>query len=227
MMTPRILAIDSDKELTALLITYFESESFKIECAHDGESGLKKALNQDFDAIILDILLPKKNGFLVLKSLREHQTTPVMFLTARNDDIDRIIGLELGADDFLLKPCNPRELLARLRAILRRAPKAPTERNTIQKSWLTLNTKARSVVKGGVSIELTTTEFNILETLMRFPGQAFSKEELTEFALGRKFTAYDRSIDVHISHLRQKLGSNAKGEPLLKTVRGYGYVINE
>src|SRR3990167_11217870 len=125
-MTPHILAIDSDKELTALLETYLRSENFKVDCAHDGKSGLKKALNQSYDAIILDIFLPSLNGFLVLKAMREHQTTPVLFLTARNDDIDRIIGLELGADDFLLKPCNPRELLARLRAILRRAPKAPT-----------------------------------------------------------------------------------------------------
>lgn len=226
-MMPQILAIDSDKEFTDLILTYLESEKFQVECAHDGDVGLKKALSKTYDAIILDILLPKKNGFLVLKDLRKHQTTPVIFLTARNDDIDRIIGLELGADDFLVKPCNPRELLARLRSILRRAPKSPEVRKTINKSCLSLDSATRSVYKNGINIELTNTEFNILETLIRFPTQAFSKEELTEFALGRKFTAYDRSIDVHISHLRQKLGNNNKGEPMLKTVRGYGYSLNE
>lgn len=226
-MTLQILAIDSDKEFTDLLATYLKSENFQVDCAHDGENGLKKALNKQFDAIILDVLLPKKNGFLVLKDLRKHQPTPVLFLTARNDDIDRIIGLELGADDFLSKPCNPRELLARLRSVLRRTPKAPKERKTINKSCLSLDSATRSVYKNGINIELTNTEFNILETLIRFPKQAFSKEELTEFALGRKFTAYDRSIDVHISHLRQKLGDNDNDEPILKTVRGYGYVLNE
>ena len=226
-MTLQILAIDSDKEFTDLLATYLKSENFHVDCAHDGENGLKKALNKQFDAIILDILLPKKNGFLVLKDLRKHQSTPVFFLTARNDDIDRIIGLELGADDFLSKPCNPRELLARLRSVLRRTPKAPKERKTINKSCLSLDSATRSVYKNGINIELTNTEFNILETLIRCPKQAFSKEELTEFALGRKFTAYDRSIDVHISHLRQKLGDNDNDEPILKTVRGYGYVLNE
>lgn len=226
-MTLQILAIDSDKEFTDLLATYLKSENFHVDCAHDGENGLKKALNKQFDAIILDILLPKKNGFLVLKDLRKHQSTPVFFLTARNDDIDRIIGLELGADDFLSKPCNPRELLARLRSVLRRTPKAPKERKTINKSCLSLDSATRSVYKNGINIKLTNTEFNILETLIRFPKQAFSKEELTEFALGRKFTAYDRSIDVHISHLRQKLGDNDNDEPILKTVRGYGYVLNE
>jgi two-component system, OmpR family, response regulator CpxR len=226
-MTPKILAIDNDIELTKLLTTYLESENFSVESVHDGETGLKKALNQSFDAIILDIMLPHKNGFLVLKTLREHQTTPVLLLTARTDDIDRIIGLELGADDYLLKPCNPRELLARLRAILRRTPKTPPVRSIMEQSNITLDAAKRHVQKAGENIELTNTEFNILEMLMRSKGQAFSKEELTEYVLGRKFNAYDRSIDVHISHLRNKLGTNSKNEPILKTVRGFGYIFNE
>lgn len=226
-MNPRILAIDSDIELTQLLVTYLESEKFEVDCIHDGESGLKKALNQSYDAIILDIMLPKKNGFHVLKGLREHQTTPVIVLTARPDDIDRIIGLELGADDFLLKPCNPRELLARLRAILRRTPKTLPTRGTLIQASLSVDSAQRTLKKNGTAIELTHTEFNILEILMQSPQQAFSKEELTEYAMGRKFTAYDRSIDVHISHLRQKLGLNGKGEPILKTVRGFGYALND
>lgn len=226
-MTQKILAIDSDIELTKLLTSYLESENFSVESAHDGEIGLKKALNQSFDAIILDILLPHKNGFMVLKTLREHQSTPVLLLTARTDDIDRIMGLELGADDYLLKPCNPRELLARLRAILRRSPKTPPVRTIMEQSNITLDAAKRHVHKAGVSIELTNTEFNILEMLMRSKGQAFSKEELTEYALGRKFNPYDRSIDVHISHLRNKLGKNNKSEPILKTVRGFGYIFNE
>lgn len=226
-MSPKTLLIDSDVELTKLIATYLQAESFEVSCVHDGEQGLKKALNQTFDVIILDIMLPKKNGFIILQQLRQHQDTPVLLLTARTDDIDRVIGLELGADDYLLKPCNPRELLARLRAILRRATKTPPVRGTMKQANIVLDSAKRLVKKAGLSIELTNTEFNILEMLMRSPGQAFSKEELTEYALGRKFTPYDRSIDVHVSHLRQKLGHNTKHEPILKTVRGFGYILNE
>jgi two-component system response regulator CpxR len=226
-MTPKILVIDSDVELTDLVEHYLKAEKFEVDCVHDGEQGLKKALNQPFDLIVLDVMLPKKNGFIILQQLREHLTTPVLLLTARTDDIDRIIGLELGADDYLLKPCNPRELLARIRAILRRIPKTLPTRGVMTQSNIVLDAARRLVQKAGESIELTATEFNILEMLMRSPGQAFSKEELTEYVLGRKFNPYDRSIDVHISHLRNKLGENIHQEPMLKTVRGFGYIFNE
>ncbi|AHE67321.1 two-component system response regulator CpxR [Legionella oakridgensis] len=225
-MNNKILIIDDDTELTDLLKQYMEPEGFLVNCVHDGETGVKKALNQPFDAIILDVMLPKLNGFEVLKTIREHLDTPVLMLTARGDDIDRIVGLEIGADDYLAKPCNPRELIARLRAILRRAQKHPVHRPLIEHGNIQVDCSKRTVSINGTLLELTNAEFNILEMLIKSPGQAFSKEELTEYALGRKYTAYDRSIDVHISNLRNKLGYNPEGDDWVKTVRGFGYLFN-
>lgn len=225
-MNNTILIIDDDTELTDLLRQYLETEGFEVIAAHDGESGVKQALNHSFDAIILDVMLPKLNGFEVLKAIREHLETPILMLTARGDDIDKIVGLEIGADDYLPKPCNPRELVARLKAILRRTQKNPVHRPVIEENNVVVDCSKRLVTLNGHVQELTNAEFNILEMLIKSPGQAFSKEELTEYALGRKFTAYDRSIDVHISNLRNKLGDNDRGEPLVKTVRGFGYMYN-
>lgn len=225
-MNNNILIVDDDTELTDLLLQYLEPEGFNVVTAHDGEMAVKKALNQSFDAIILDVMLPKLNGFEVLKAIREHLQTPVLMLTARGDDIDRIVGLEIGADDYLPKPCNPRELVARLRAILRRTQKMPIQRPIIEHQEIVVDCSKRIATHEGQPMELTNAEFNILEMLIKSPGQAFSKEELTEYALGRKYTAYDRSIDVHISNLRNKLGENQEGEPYVKTVRGFGYMFN-
>ncbi|ARG97434.1 two-component system response regulator CpxR [Legionella micdadei] len=225
-MSNHILIVDDDTELTDLLVQYLEPEGFEVVCVHDGENAVKKALNQPFDAIILDVMLPKLNGFEVLKAIREHLETPVLMLTARGDDIDRIVGLEIGADDYLPKPCNPRELVARLRAILRRTQKIPAQRPIIEHQGILVDCSKRIATQHGEVLELTNAEFNILEMLIKSPGQAFSKEELTEYALGRKYTAYDRSIDVHISNLRNKLGDNEEGEPIIKTVRGFGYMFN-
>ena len=224
-MSNHILVVDDDTELTELLVQYLEPEGFNTTCVHDGEQAVKKALNHAFDAIILDVMLPKLNGFEVLKAIREHSGTPVLMLTARGDDIDRIVGLEIGADDYLPKPCNPRELVARLRAILRRTQKIPAHRPVIEHHQVIVDCSKRLVTLAGHELELTNAEFNILEMLIKSPGQAFSKEELTEYALGRKFTAFDRSIDVHISNLRNKLGDHQEGEDLLKTVRGFGYML--
>ncbi|RMX18198.1 response regulator [Legionella jordanis] len=212
-MNNNILIVDDDTELSDLLVQYLESEGFNVVAVHDGENAVKKALNQVFDAIILDVMLPKLNGFEVLKAIREHLETPVLMLTARGDDIDRIVGLEIGADDYLPKPCNPRELVARLRAILRRTQKIPAQRPIIEHSGIVVDCSKRLATHHGEPMELTNAEFNILEMLIKSPGQAFSKEELTEYALGRKYTAFDRSIDVHISNLRNKLGDNQQGEP--------------
>jgi two-component system response regulator CpxR len=225
-MNSTILIIDEDTELTDLLSHYLESEGYHVLCIHDGENGVRRALNSQFDAIILDVLLPKLNGFEVLKAIREHSQTPILMLTSRSEDIDRIVGLEIGADDYLPKPCNPRELVARLKAILRRTQKAPIYRPIIEEHNLVVDCSKRNVTRAGVFLELTNAEFNILEMLIKSPGQAFSKEELTEYALGRKYTAYDRSIDVHISNLRNKLGDNNQGEAIVKTVRGFGYMFN-
>lgn len=225
-MNSTILIIDDDTELTDLLTQYLEPEGFNVICVHDGDTGVKKALNMNFDAIILDVMLPKLNGFEALKAIREHSQTPILMLTARGDDIDRIVGLEIGADDYLPKPCNPRELVARLRAILRRTQKTPVHRPIIEEHNIVVDCSKRNVTMAGKYLELTNAEFNILEMLIKSPGQAFSKEELTEYALGRKYTAYDRSIDVHISNLRNKLGDNPQGEAIVKTVRGFGYMFN-
>lgn len=224
-MNGTILIIDNDPEITQKLSLYLEPEGFKVFCAHDGEEGVKKALNQHFDAIILDVMLPKLNGFQVLKNIREHLQTPVLMLTARANDVDKIIGLEIGADDYLPKPCSGRELIARLRAILRRTQKIPLFRPILEHHNIVMDCSKRHVTLAGDYLELTNAEFNILEMLIKSPGQAFSKEELTEYALGRKYTAYDRSIDVHISNLRNKLGDNPHGEPIVKTVRGFGYML--
>ena len=225
-MNNNLLIIDDDIELTDLLSEYLRSEGFQVSSVHDGHEGVKKALHQPFDVIILDVMLPNMNGFEVLKAIRMHQQTPILMLTARGDDVDRIVGLEIGADDYLPKPCNPRELVARLRAILRRTHKILDNRTSISHGHLTVDSSKRLVYLKDKPIELTNTEFNILEILLRSPGQAFSKEELTEYVLGRKHTPFDRSIDVHVSNLRNKLGDNTNGDPFIKTVRGFGYILN-
>ena len=184
-MNSNILIIDDDTELTDLLTQYLESEGFNVICVHDGENGVKKALNQVFDAIVLDVMLPKLNGFEVLKAIREHLETPVLMLTARGDDIDRIVGLEIGADDYLPKPCNPRELVARLRAILRRTLKIPISRPIIEQHNIVVDCSKRHVTMEGKFLELTNAEFNILEMLIKSPGQAFSKGSPGVAVVGR------------------------------------------
>lgn len=226
-MTNHLLIIDDDTELTDLLTEYLEPEGFTVLAVNDGEKGAQKAIEQSFDVIILDIMLPKLNGFQVLKAIRAHRQTPILMLTARGDDIDKIVGLEIGADDYLPKPCNPRELIARIRAILRRTQVPVTaHKSRIEHSDLAVDCAKRQVIFKNNVLDLTNAEFNILEKLIKSPGQAFSKEELTEYALGRKYTAFDRSIDVHISNLRNKLGNNIQGEPLIKTIRGFGYLFD-
>jgi len=226
-MTGKILLIDNDLMLMEQLTQLLSEEGFETHAINDGETGLKLALNQTFDAIILEIILPNKNGLELVQTLRQYKQTPVLFLTSREDDIDRLLGLEMGGDDYLTKPCDPSELLARLRAILRRTQLAPSnDRPCIEAADIKVDCGQHQASLRGERLDLTNTEFNILEILIKSPGQAFSKEELTEYALGRKFTAYDRSIDVHISNLRQKLGNNPNNEPWIKTVRGFGYLFN-
>ena len=225
-MSTKILIIDADLELIQTLARSLITEGYTTELFHDAKAGLKRALNHLFDAIILDIVLPELNGFKVLKIIREHIETPILILTNRTNDLDRILALESGADDYLTKPCNSKELIARLNAILRRTKKIPTHKPIIEKEHITLDCSKRLVMMKNNELELTNAEFNILEILIKSPGQAFSKEELTEYALGRRYTAFDRSIDVHISNLRNKLGDNPRGEPLLKTIRGFGYMFS-
>lgn len=219
--------IDDDLELGELLTEFLSAEGFAIETAHDGEAGAKKAVEGAYSLIILDVMLPGFNGFEVLRRIRAAKRTPVLMLTARGDDVDRIVGLELGADDYLPKPFNPRELVARIRAILRRAQPQPTE--TAQPKQLNiadvvLDFGTRTVRRNAELIDLTSVEFDLLALLLREAGHVVSREDLAQKVLGREFSPFDRSIDMHVSNLRRKLGHELNGIERIKAVRGAGYI---
>jgi len=219
----KILLIDDDTELCGMLAEYLESEDFSVDKAHDGLAGVSQAQKTNYDAIVLDVMMPKMDGFSVLRELRPTNTTPVIMLTAKGEDIDRIIGLEMGADDYLPKPCNPRELVARIKAVLRRTQLVPPVQDEIKTGDLEVLPKSRKAFYAGEEIALTSSEYNLLEVLARQVGQIVDKETLSEEALGKKLTAYDRSIDMHMSKLRQKLGDDE--QQLIQTVRGMGYQL--
>ncbi len=227
----RILVIDDDIELCELLTDYLSSEGFIVEAVNNGREGAEQAPVGDYVLIILDVMLPELNGFDVLRKIREQSKVPVIMLTARGDDIDRIVGLELGADDYLPKPFNPRELVARIRAIQRRMV-AEVQQPAAEKlpevtiGDVVLNPANRSVRCAGKNIELTSVEFNLLEVLLARAGEVISREELVEKVLGRRLSAYDRSIDVHVSALRKKLGHYAGETERIKTVRSVGYLYS-
>ncbi len=227
----QILLVDDDVELCEMLVEYLSSEGFVIDVAHDGETGVQMASSGEYDVLVLDVMLPKLNGFDVLRQIRVELKTPVLMLTARGDDIDRIVGLEMGADDYLPKPCNPRELVARLRAILRRTQPFQHTRN-VAHTWdilrvgnIEIHPESRKVFHSEKILELTSTEYNILEVLVREAGHVITKEVLSERALSRKLTRYDRSIDMHVSNLRRKFGVDSTGRALIQTVRGIGYQL--
>jgi two-component system, OmpR family, response regulator CpxR len=227
-MHTKILIIDDDGELCELLRDYLGAEGFSVEAVHDGEEGAKRALECPWGMIVLDVMLPKLSGFEVLRRIRGDSATPVLMLTARGDEIDRIVGLEMGADDYLPKPFNPRELVARLRAIQRRAGMSPAEADTAPGSFaagdILIDPGTRTVSRGGETVEVTSVEFSVLEVLLRMAGKVISREELCLQALGRKLTYQDRSIDVHVSSLRKKLGPSGEGGERIKSVRGIGYI---
>jgi len=212
----RILVIDDDVELCSLLKEYLQREDYTVKCIYDGRNGLEEAQNGGYDLVILDVMLPGVDGFEILRKVRENGRIPVLMLTARDEDMDRILGLELGADDYLGKPFNPRELLARIKAILRRS-EGTINRGPIEVNGVILDPAARTVHADGEPIELTTLEFDILEQLMRSAGRELSRDALMESLYGRKATPFDRSIDMHVSHLRKKIGNR------IKTIRGVGY----
>jgi len=227
----RILVIDDDTELCELLTDYLKPEGFEVSAAYDGEQGLQKAVNQagKYDLIVLDVMLPGMNGFEVLQRLRSQTDTPVIMLTARGEEVDRIVGLEMGADDYLPKPFNPRELIARARAVLRRTKDrqdkpSPSAPEVIRVGDIELDTGTRVVQRNGEGIDLTSVEFGFLEILLRAAGQVVTREQLAVSVLGRALTAYDRSVDVHLSSLRKKLGHKFGEIERIKTVRGAGYV---
>ncbi len=221
-MPDTILLADDDIELCELLKEYLQQEGFDVRLAHDGEQALAEAARPGLDAMVLDIMMPLRNGIDVLKDLRKNSDLPVVMLTGRGDDLDRILGLELGADDYLPKPCNPRELVARLRAVLRRSGGQMVAGN-ICLDDIELSPGSRELKIAGQRVELTSTEFSVLQALLEKPGVIISKRDLYLAALGREPVRYDRSIDMHVSNLRRKLGPNPSGEARIETIRGIGY----
>ncbi|UCE90514.1 MAG: response regulator transcription factor, partial [Pseudomonadota bacterium] len=222
----RILLVDDDVELCEMLGDYLGAEGYVVDAVHDGNSALQQAAAGQYDLMVLDVMLPELNGFDVLRQLRANSRLPVLMLTARGDDVDSIVGLELGADDYLAKPCNPRVLEARIRAVLRRASESGAGVNageTLRHADLEMHTGTRTVTRGGVAVELTSTEYGVLEVLLHDAGHVVSKADLSERALGRTLGRYDRSLDMHVSSLRRKLGRLRDGEERIKTVRGVGY----
>jgi DNA-binding response OmpR family regulator len=220
----QLLLIDDDTELCAMLAEYLAPEGFMVTAMHDGESGAHAALTGNYEAVILDVMMPRLTGTEALRRIRAASQVPVLMLTAKGDDVDRIVGLELGADDYLPKPFNPRELVARLRAILRRGGNT-TDETLLHAGLLTVRPADRTADWRGQILDLTSTEYNLLETLARHAGHVVNKADLSEQALSRKLTRFDRSIDMHMSKLRNKLGVLDDGRSPIQTVRGVGYQL--
>lgn len=219
-----ILLIDDDVELCEMLTEYLGRYELRVSAVHRGDTGLQAAQSRQWDMILLDVMLPGIDGFEVLKQLRTVSSCSVMLLTARGEDVDRIVGLEMGADDYLPKPFNARELLARIRAIHRRNESPVVQKSSValRVEDLVLDKASRTATKGGSALDLTDVEFVLLETLMKSPGKVIEREPLAEAVLGRKFSPFDRSLDMHVSRLRRKLGGS---EDRIKTVRGTGYQL--
>jgi two-component system response regulator CpxR len=224
----RILVIDDDIELCELVIEYLTVEGFEVEPVHEGLKGVDTAVSGEFALVILDVMLPQINGFEVLRRIRAKARVPVLMLTARGDDVDRIVGLELGADDYLPKPFNPRELVARIHAILRRTRPAGAAADTrperVTFEDLLLETGSRTSYLEGKALELTGVEFDLLYAFLTEPGTILKREDLVRRVLGRKLSPFDRSIDMHVSNLRKKLGPKGDGTERIKSIRGVGYL---
>jgi DNA-binding response OmpR family regulator len=221
-----ILLIDDDVELCSMLTEYLGKNGFRVKSAHRGDTGLKTALQRPWSLILLDVMLPGMDGFEVLKRIRSESSVNVLLLTARGEDVDRIVGLEIGADDYVPKPFNPRELLARMRAVLRRgSPSSTSADEVIRVDNLELDPGARRALKAGSKLDLTDVEFGLLETLMRSAGKVVTREDLSQAVLGRQFDPFDRSLDMHVSRLRRKLGQSGNEDERVKTIRGVGYQL--
>ncbi|GIU22524.1 response regulator [Shewanella colwelliana] len=221
-----ILLIDDDLGLAELLAQLLELEGFTLTLAHDGQTGLQLALTQTFDLILLDVMLPQLNGFEVLKALRAKKQTPVLMLTARGDEIDRVVGLEIGADDYLPKPFNDRELIARIKAIIRRTHQQIDEQqpSVLEFADIKLDPSRQEVICQEQLLILTGTEFSLLYHMIQHSGEVLSKDSLSEKVLGKKLMPFDRSLDMHLSNLRKKLPERSDGRPRVKTLRGKGYI---
>jgi DNA-binding response OmpR family regulator len=223
-----VLLVDDDVELTSMLAQYLEHEGFAPQVAHDGEIGVQRALSGQFAIVVLDVMMPNLSGIEALRRIRAKSQVPVIMLTARGDNIDRIVGLDMGADDYVPKPCTPGELVARLRAILRRtgsAQSGTTTSDSIRAGQLELWPASRRASWQGQVLELTGTEFLLLEVLARHAGRLIAKDDISRQAFGRPLASFDRRIDVHISSIRQKLGRRADGQARIQSVRGMGYQL--
>ncbi len=224
-MNQTILMIDDDQELCELLGSWLAAEGFLLTSVHDGAAGLEAAREGSYEAIVLDMMLPGMNGLEVLRALRHTCNTPLLMLSARGEPVDRILGLELGADDYLAKPCDPRELVARLRALLRRAAPA-TDSQSLELGDLRMDTGSLMVWQNDELMTLTQTEALILRELLERPGQLIDRQNLSRQALGKPLGPHDRSLDMHMSNLRRKLGPHADGRPRIQSVRGRGYLYS-
>ena len=227
----RLLVIDDDHALVNLLKRFLEGEGFRVDAAYDHASGLSAALSGEHELIILDVMLPGGTGFELLKALRQQSSVPVLLLTARGEAVDRILGLEIGADDYLAKPFDPRELVARVRAIFRRtreaAPAGPRNEHdeVLDVGEISMSLGTRTVTCSAQPVDLTSVEFNVLELLLRNAGSVVTREQIAEVALGRPLNAFDRSVDVHVSRLRKKLGACPGTDELIRPIRGIGYFL--
>ena len=220
----KLLLVDDDAELCALMIDFFLQHGYRVESVYDGSRGLARALEGAFDLILLDVMLPGLDGFEVLHQLRRHSSVPVIMLTARTEQADRVLGLNAGADDYLPKPFGPEELLARIRAVLRRVSQASLRMPTVlEAGGLRLDSATRQVWRDTVCLELTSIEFEILSLLMRSAGRSVSRDEIAGILYHREAMPYERAIDVHVSHLRKKL--EQQGRSMIRTVRGVGYLF--
>ena len=222
--SPRsILLVDDDTALCSMMRDFFESNDFLLDAVHDGGTGLSRAIEGNYSIVLLDVMLPVCDGFQVLTQIRRRSLVPVILLTARSDQQDRVTGLEGGADDYLAKPFGPQELLARVRAVLRRTEQDQPASAILQVGDIRLNNQARTVLKGNRPVELTSFEFDILDALMRSAGRVITRDEIAATLYHRESTPFERSIDVHVSHLRKKLGTT--DDVLIRTVRGIGYLF--
>ena len=227
----RLLIVDDDHGLVNLLKRFLEGEGFRVDAAYDHASGLTAAQSGDHELIILDVMLPGGTGFELLKSLRQQSSVPVLLLTARGEAVDRILGLEIGADDYLAKPFDPRELVARIRAIFRRTrettPASPRGEHdeVLAVGDISMSMATRTVTCADTPVDLTSVEFNVLELLLRHAGSVVTREQIAEVALGRPLNAFDRSVDVHVSRLRKKLGACPGTDELIRPIRGIGYFL--
>ena len=226
----KVLLVDDDRELTSMLAQYLVSEGFDVDAVHDGDTGATRATSGDYAIVVLDIMMPHLSGIEALRRIRARSRVPVLMLTARGDNVDRIVGLDMGADDYVPKPCTPGELVARLRAILRRTEVRsaiePERRSDVLKAGdLLLSPGSRSATWGGAALVLTGTEYSLMEVLARHAGTLVSKDDISKEAFGRPLARFDRRIDVHISSIRQKLGVRPDGQSWIQSVRGLGYQL--